>query len=65
MTAIRKRLGQAVAEGPILADGRKVKVSARVGAAIVGPGESGAPEQLLARAEAALPIDAAPVTSRR
>ena len=57
MVSLRKRLAHAVADGPIVADGRKFKVPARVGAAIVGPGEECDAEGLLERADSAMAAD--------
>ncbi|BEP15553.1 hypothetical protein acdb102_38640 [Acidothermaceae bacterium B102] len=57
VVTIRQRLGRAVSDGAIAAEGRKFKVVARVGAAIVGPGEDCTPESLLERADAAMGTD--------
>ena len=54
VVAIRQRLAHAVGDGPIVVDGRKHRVSASVGAAVVGPREACDPETLLARADAAM-----------
>lgn len=54
VVAIRQRLGKAVAEGAIQVDGRKFKVTASVGATLVGPGEACDPESLLALADQAM-----------
>ncbi|MDX6243132.1 MAG: hypothetical protein QOE76_855 [Frankiales bacterium] len=56
VVAIRQRLGKAVAEGPIVVDGRKFKVSATVGATVVGPGEACDPESLLDLADEAMSV---------
>jgi diguanylate cyclase (GGDEF)-like protein/PAS domain S-box-containing protein len=54
VVSLRQRLAQAIADGAIVVDGRKFKLSARVGAAIVGPGEACDAEGLLERADAAM-----------
>jgi diguanylate cyclase (GGDEF)-like protein/PAS domain S-box-containing protein len=56
VVAIRQRLGKAVADGPIVVDGRKFKLSASVGATVVGPGEACDPESLLERADEAMSV---------
>ena len=54
VVSLRKRLAHAVADGAILVDGRKFRLTARVGAAIVGPGEACDADGLLDRADAAM-----------
>jgi diguanylate cyclase (GGDEF)-like protein/PAS domain S-box-containing protein len=54
VVAIRQRLSKAVAEGAILVDGRKFKVTVSVGATLVGPGEACEPESLLHVADEAM-----------
>ena len=54
VVAIRQRLARAVAEGAIVVDGRKFKVTATIGAAVVGPGEACEAESLLERADEAM-----------
>lgn len=54
VVSLRKRLAHAVGDGAILVDGRKFKLTAQVGAAIVGPGEACDAEGLLERADAAM-----------
>jgi diguanylate cyclase (GGDEF)-like protein/PAS domain S-box-containing protein len=54
VVSLRKRLAHAVGDGPILVDGRKFKLTAQVGAAIVGPGEACDAEGLLERADSAM-----------
>jgi diguanylate cyclase (GGDEF)-like protein/PAS domain S-box-containing protein len=61
VVAIRQRLARAVADGPIFCDGHKFKVSASVGAAVVGPAEFCDAEELLERADQAM----AAVVARR
>ena len=43
VVTIRQRLARAVADGPVLAEGRKFRISAKVGASIVGPREDCTP----------------------
>jgi diguanylate cyclase (GGDEF)-like protein/PAS domain S-box-containing protein len=56
VVAIRQRLGTAVADGPIVVDGRKFKVAASVGATVVGPGEACDPQSLLELADEAMAV---------
>jgi diguanylate cyclase (GGDEF)-like protein/PAS domain S-box-containing protein len=57
VVTIRRRLARAVGEGAIVAEGRKFKVSASVGASFVGPREVYDPASLLERADAAMGTD--------
>jgi diguanylate cyclase (GGDEF)-like protein/PAS domain S-box-containing protein len=57
VVTIRRRLARAIGEGAIVADGRKFKVSASVGASFVGPREVYDPASLLERADAAMGTD--------
>ncbi|MDX6202298.1 MAG: hypothetical protein QOJ83_1798 [Frankiales bacterium] len=59
VVAIRQRLARAIADGPIMVDGRKFKVAGSVGAALVGPGEACDPEALLGRADEAMGVETA------
>jgi diguanylate cyclase (GGDEF)-like protein/PAS domain S-box-containing protein len=57
VVTIRQRLARSVSDGPVHAEGRKFRLSAKVGAAIVGPREECTPESLLERADAAMGTD--------
>jgi diguanylate cyclase (GGDEF)-like protein/PAS domain S-box-containing protein len=59
VVAIRQRLAKAIADGPIVIDGRKFTVAGSVGAALVGPGEACDPEALLGRADEAMAVETA------
>src|SRR5206468_9878957 len=47
IVALRQRLGVAVADGPIHTEGRKFKLTATIGAAVIGPREACDAEDLL------------------
>ena len=57
VVTIRQRLARSVGDGPIVAEGRKFRLNARVGASIVGPREVCSPESLLERADHAMGTD--------
>ena len=54
IVALRQRLAVAVSDGPVHADGRKLKLTATIGAAVVGPREACDADDLLDQADRAM-----------
>lgn len=56
----RQLLGVAIADGPVLAEGRKFKLTSTIGAAVIGPREGCDAGDLLARADEAMAAAVSP-----